>query len=97
MLGQLQNMRIFETENVHAGEPNRAGHTIAVFLQSLKGRVPRFHQVHFSAGNQIVEIARGNPITLYGVGKSRKDGMTTRIARHRVIQKHAPTAEGRAP
>src|SRR4029077_976792 len=45
-LRQFQCVWILKAKNMQASEPHRAGHTIAIFLQTLEGRVLCLQEIH---------------------------------------------------
>src|SRR5579862_5867174 len=70
---QIRSFRITETENVQAGEADRACYTITVFGEAVECSVGRNRQIHLRAQNQIMKVARRNFEARNSVGQSRKN------------------------
>ena len=66
-LGEVESAGIGKAEDVRAGQANRACYAIAVFAETIEGRVSLYRQIHFGAGDQIVQVTRGHVVTLHGV------------------------------
>src|SRR5260370_29937949 len=87
---------MLKAEDMHASEPDRAGHTIAVFLQSCEGRILRLQQIHLRAGDQIMKIPRRDSITLDRIGERGENGVSVGITSDAFIQQPAPAAQFRS-
>ena len=58
---------------MRAGEADGAGDAIAIFAQAIEGRIGVDGEIHFRAGDQIVEIARGHVVAAHGVDERGED------------------------
>ena len=66
-LGEVQSAGIVESEDVRAGKADSAGDAIAIFTKAVERRIGMYCQIHFGAGNEIVEIASGQIVTAQGI------------------------------
>jgi len=96
---EIQCARVPETENMRAGEADRAGHSITVFAQPVESGIGPDGEVHFGAGDQVVQVARGHAEAAHGVGQRRQDfgGPPRRrfeAQGRAAVEKRAITADG---
>src|SRR6202044_887868 len=87
---EVRRFRIVEFENVQASETDGAGYAIAIFAEAAEGGVARLGEIHFYAGDQIVEIARRNVVAAQGVGEGWEDWVRAGVADDGLIEHGAP-------
>src|SRR5262249_50538468 len=70
LFGEIERARIAEAENMRAGKADGPSYAVAVFLEAREGSVGADREIHFSAGDEVVEIARGHVVAENGAGES---------------------------
>src|SRR6266436_769247 len=70
---EIEGPRVAETEDVGTSEADCAGYAIAIFAQTVEGRIPLDCQIHFGAADEVVKVARGHFVTLHGVDEGGED------------------------
>jgi len=71
--GEIEGALFGEAEDVRAGEADGAGYAVAVFAETIECRVIADGEVHFSARDEIVKIARGHFVAAHGVDERGQD------------------------
>src|SRR5258708_3110218 len=66
-LSEVQCARIAVPKNMRARETNSSSDTIAILAEAVEGRIGLDGEVHFRAGDQVVQIARGHVEATHGI------------------------------
>src|SRR5713226_2741863 len=83
-------MRIVISEYMQARQTHRSSHAVAILAQAFERVVIADRQIHFSTGNQVMEIARRNVKALDRVRKRWENRMPRNIARHSRVKRGPP-------
>ncbi len=72
-LGKVECAGIAIAKNVRAGKTDSSRDTVAIFAQAVEGRVGLDGEVHFRAGDQVMQIPRRHVVAPHGIDKGGQD------------------------
>jgi len=58
---------------VGAGEAHGSRYAVTIFFQAVEGGIRFYCEIHFGAGDQIVQVARGHVEAAHGIDERGKD------------------------
>ena len=73
LFGEVESSWVAEAEDVRAGEADSAGDAVAIFAETVEGGIGADSEVHFGAGDEVVEVACRHMETLHGVHEGGED------------------------